>query len=77
MGHRQLSTVTRYIHFAENARAALAERAASIPLAGIAAPPVVKVEKLRRQNEARDPDVAAVKRGLREFYDRYRRPSRS
>jgi integrase len=35
MGHRQLSTVQRYIHFAETARHALAERAASIPLAGL------------------------------------------
>ena len=37
MGHRQLSTVQRYIHFAQNARQALAERAASVPLAGMAA----------------------------------------
>ena len=37
VGHRQLSTVQRYIHFAETAQAALAERAASVPLAGMAA----------------------------------------
>ncbi|MGC1345174.1 MAG: site-specific integrase [Methyloceanibacter sp.] len=37
VGHRQLSTVQRYIHFAETAQATLAERAASIPLAGMAA----------------------------------------
>jgi hypothetical protein len=37
MGHRQLSTVQRYIHFAESGRRALAERAASIALAGMAA----------------------------------------
>ena len=37
MGHRQLSTVQRYIHFAESARQALAERAASVALAGMAA----------------------------------------
>jgi integrase len=36
MGHRQLSTVQRYIHFAESKRQALAERAASVPLAGMA-----------------------------------------
>ena len=36
MGHRQLSTAQRYIHFAETSRQALAERAASIPLAGMA-----------------------------------------
>ena len=36
MGHRQLSTVQRYIHFAETARQALAERAASVALAGMA-----------------------------------------
>jgi site-specific recombinase XerD len=37
MGHRQLSTVLRYIHFAENARQTLAERAAAVALAGMAA----------------------------------------
>jgi hypothetical protein len=37
VGHRQLSTVARYIHWAETAQAALAERAASVPLAGMAA----------------------------------------
>ena len=36
MGHRQLSTVQRYIHFAESSRQALAERAASVALAGMA-----------------------------------------
>jgi integrase len=35
MWHRQLSTVQRYIHFAESSRQALAERAASIALAGM------------------------------------------
>ena len=35
MGHRQLSTVQRYIHFAETARQALAERAASVALTGM------------------------------------------
>ena len=35
MGHRQLSTVQRYIHFAESARHALAERAAAVPLSGM------------------------------------------
>jgi integrase len=37
MGHRQISTAARYIHFADNARNALAERAASVALAGMAA----------------------------------------
>ena len=37
MGHRQLSTVQRYIHFAGNARQALAERAATVALKGMAA----------------------------------------
>ena len=37
LGHRQLSTTTRYIHFADKARAALAERAAAPALAGMAA----------------------------------------
>lgn len=37
LGHRQLSTTQRYIHFADTARATLAERAAGPALAGIAA----------------------------------------
>jgi integrase len=37
MGHRQMSTVQRYIHFAESTRQVLAERAASIALAGMGA----------------------------------------
>jgi len=36
MGHRQLSTAQRYIHFAEARRQTLAERAASVALAGLA-----------------------------------------
>ncbi len=35
MGHRQLSTVQRYIHFAETTRHVLAERAASVAMAGM------------------------------------------
>jgi integrase len=37
LGHRQMSTTTRYIHFADKARAELAERAAAPALAGLAA----------------------------------------
>jgi integrase len=37
MGHRQLSTVQRYIHFAQSSRQSLADRAASVPLAGMEA----------------------------------------
>lgn len=37
LGHRQMSTTTRYLHFADTARAALAERAAAPALAGMAA----------------------------------------
>ena len=37
LGHRQMSTTQRYIHFADKARAALAERAAAPALAGMAA----------------------------------------
>jgi integrase len=37
LGHRQMSTTTRYIHAADKARAALAERAAAPALAGMAA----------------------------------------
>jgi integrase len=35
MGHRQLSTVQRYIHFAQSTKQALAERAAAVALAGM------------------------------------------
>ncbi len=37
LGHRQMSTTTRYLHFADKARADLAERAAAPAIAGIAA----------------------------------------
>jgi integrase len=37
LGHRQLSTTQRYLHFADKARAALAERAAAPVLAGMLA----------------------------------------
>lgn len=36
LGHKQVSTTTRYIHFAEQARSTLAERAASVAMAGMA-----------------------------------------
>ena len=35
MGHRQLSTVQRYIHFADSAQQALAERAANVAIKGM------------------------------------------
>jgi integrase len=35
LGHKQVATTLRYIHFAENARTALAERAAAVALAGL------------------------------------------
>ncbi|UCV26993.1 site-specific integrase [Ferribacterium limneticum] len=35
LGHRQASTTQRYIHFAERARSTLAERAASVAMAGM------------------------------------------
>lgn len=35
MGHQQASTTARYIHFAENARSTLAERAAAVAAAGM------------------------------------------
>lgn len=36
MGHKQATTTARYIHFAENARSTLAERAAAVAMAGMA-----------------------------------------
>lgn len=35
LGHRQVSTTLRYIHFSERARSTLAERAASVAMAGL------------------------------------------
>ncbi|MBL8444087.1 MAG: site-specific integrase [Zoogloeaceae bacterium] len=35
LGHRQTSTTMRYVHFAEKARTTLAERAASVAMAGL------------------------------------------
>jgi len=56
LGHRQLSTAQRYIHWAQDARSGLAERAASVVSAGLAgskgetAKKVVKIaEKPRRR----------------------------
>ena len=37
LGHRQLTTTAKYLHFADKARASLAERAAAPALAGMAA----------------------------------------
>ena len=37
LGHRQLSTAQKYIHWAEDSRQALAEKAATVALAGMAA----------------------------------------
>ena len=36
MGHRQMSTTQRYIHFAERSRSTLAERGAVMAMAGLA-----------------------------------------
>jgi integrase len=52
LGHRQMATTTRYLHFADTARAALAERAAAPALAGMAAArgaPKADVVKLPRR----------------------------
>ena len=35
LGHRQITTTLRYVHFAERARSTLAERAASVAMAGL------------------------------------------
>jgi len=35
LGHKQISTTLRYVHFAEDARSTLAERAASVAMAGL------------------------------------------
>jgi integrase len=53
LGHRQLSTVQRYIHFAKDARAALAETAAATALAGLAASEKKKPAKVVRMKGGR------------------------
>jgi integrase len=51
LGHRQLSTAARYIHWAEDARRALAGKAAAVAIAGLNAAEgapvadVVRIEK--------------------------------
>lgn len=47
LGHHQLSTTNRYLHFAQDARSALAETAAATALEGLTAAEG-KVQKLRR-----------------------------
>ena len=52
LGHRQMSTTTRYLHFADTARATLAERAAAPALAGMiaaAGAPAANVTDLPRR----------------------------
>jgi integrase len=49
LGHHQLSTVARYIHYARDARSALAETAAATALAGIELAAGAKVVKLRNR----------------------------
>lgn len=52
LGHKQISTTLRYIHFAENARSNLAERAASVAMAGMEGTreptEVIEIRKARR-----------------------------
>jgi hypothetical protein len=35
LGHKQISTTLRYVHFAEQARSTLAERGAAVAMAGL------------------------------------------
>jgi hypothetical protein len=51
LGHKQLSTSQKYIHWAQNARSTLAEKAAATALAGMAAAKgkPAKVLKLKRR----------------------------
>ena len=58
MGHKQVSTTQRYIHFAERARSTLAQRAAAMAVAGMAeaagrpAAAVVPIKPQRKRNTA-------------------------
>ena len=83
MGHRQLSTTQRYLHFAQTAQAALAERAASVALAGMAASKSdgaaggqgrEAAEEAMNEAGVRkrfNPDVRAVRRELRKLLEAY------
>lgn len=48
LGHRQMQTTMRYVHFAERARSTLAERAAAIALAGLEGRDMAEVVSLKR-----------------------------
>lgn len=58
MGHKQVSTTQRYIHFAERARSTLAQRAAAMAVAGMAEAAgkkkaeVVPMKKKQKSNTA-------------------------
>lgn len=58
LGHKQISTTQRYIHFAEQARSTLAERAAAVAMAGIATATgkdqaeVIPMPKRKKKNTA-------------------------
>ena len=47
LGHSQMSTVVRYIHFAKSARDGLADKAAAVALAGMSQGSVVPLKKKR------------------------------
>ncbi|MCK9202428.1 MAG: site-specific integrase [Gallionella sp.] len=51
LGHKQITTTLRYVHFAERARSTLAERAASVAMAGLRGQTEkASVTKLRRKS---------------------------
>jgi integrase len=50
LGHSQLSTAQRYVHWARDARQALSERAASVALAGLAASQGAPADTLEDRN---------------------------
>lgn len=58
LGHKQVSTTQRYIHFAERARSTLATRAAAMAIAGMAeaegrtAAPVIQIKPQRKRTTA-------------------------
>lgn len=50
LGHKQISTTLRYIHFADNARSTLAERAAAVALAGMHGGGAAEVKELPKKS---------------------------
>jgi integrase len=59
LGHRQLSTAQRYVHWAEDARRNLAEKAAAVALAGLMASNTQTSAEIIKLAERADDEISA------------------